>query len=291
MEGCAPCLPGPAPPRPFRPGWGAVPPAHPLPAQGGGLHTLPLCPRHPGWGAVCPPGLSVPAGLSRRAASGRLPSLSRWFLQPCQQGPGWICNADHTGILAALLRTGPPRPVSPPGSESEAWGRLPDSSAGCERDRPGPTPPSVSRDGPQREARSAGRRGQGSSGHLWPLQGERVLAEPTCGGAHGGSRRGWGACSRSGHSAGLSPPLTPSTAVPGRPGRGGQGRDPTLSSASGAGGMRRLWARAVPTPRDGGRNVLSSSWSLEDGRFSGQAGIHRPGGGGDRGLAEPQFRF
>lgn len=48
--------------------------------------------------------------------------------------------------------------------------------------------------------------------------------------------------------------------------------------------MRRLWARAVPTPTDGGRSVLSSFWSLEDSRFGGQAGIHRPGGGGDGGL-------
>ena len=55
--------------------------------------------------------------------------------------------------------------------------------------------------------------------------------------------------------------------------------------------MRRLWARAVPTPTDGGRGVLSSFWSLEDGRFGGQAGIHRPGGGRDRGLVEPHFRF
>ena len=35
--------------------------------------------------------------------------------------------------------------MSPPGPGSEAWGRLPDSGTGCERDRPGPAPPSVSR--------------------------------------------------------------------------------------------------------------------------------------------------
>ena len=73
--------------------------------------------------------------------------------------------------------------------------------------------------------------------------------------------------------------------------RGDQGREPTLSSASGAGGMRKLWAGAVPMPTDGGRSVLSSFWSLDDGRLGGQAGVHRPGGGGDRGLAEPRFRL
>lgn len=54
--------------------------------------------------------------------------------------------------------------------------------------------------------------------------------------------------------------------------------------------MRKLWAGAVPMPTDGGRNVLSSFWSLDDWRLGGQAGVHRPGGGGDRALAEPQFR-
>ena len=55
--------------------------------------------------------------------------------------------------------------------------------------------------------------------------------------------------------------------------------------------MRKLWAGAVPMPTDGGRSVLSSFWSLDDGRLGGQAGVHRPGGGGDRGLAEPRFRL
>ena len=66
--------------------------------------------------------------------------------------------------------------MSPPGSGSEAWGRLPDSSTGCERDRPGPTPPSVSRSvrpgvlgGEDRAPLAVGR----------PCRESGVLAEPT----------------------------------------------------------------------------------------------------------------
>ena len=203
---CAPC------PSPPLPGWGAAHLACFTPGVGHAC-TLPLCPLHPGWGPVCPPGPSVPAGLSR-ADSGHLPSTA-------SRGPGWICNDDHREDQRELGSSSEGR-ASKASVASRVWvrglGPPARQQRWSEEDRPGPTLPSVSGDGRQHEARAKA----GSPGQRWeerraPLARLRTSegragfwqnlpCGRTHGRAHRGSRCGWGACSRSRHSAGLSPP-------------------------------------------------------------------------------------
>ena len=217
-QGCAPC-----PPRPFRPGWGTVPPAHPLPSRGGGLHTLPASP--PGWGvcAPCPSAPSTPGGslCARLGPLSQLGSAALTLATFPALPPGGLAgfammttqrelgsSSEGGGSKASVASRVWVRGLGPP-ARQQRW---------SEEDRPGPTLPSVSGDGRQHEARAKA----GSPGQRWeerraPLARLRTSegragfwqnlpCGRTHGRAHRGSRCGWGACSRSRHSAGLSPP-------------------------------------------------------------------------------------
>ena len=68
-----------------------------------------------------------------------------------------------------------------------------------------------------------------------PCRESGVLAEPTVAVPTAAPGVGGALVLAQGTAQASAHPLMPSTAVPGRPVRGDQGKDPTLSSASGAG--------------------------------------------------------
>ena len=213
--------PLPAPPLPPRVGDCAPCPSPPLP--GWGLHTLPASP--PGWGvcALCPSAPSTPGGslCARLGPLSQLGSAALTLATFPALPPGGLAGF-------AMMTTQRELGSSSEGGGSKAsvasrvWvqGLGPPARQQCwsEEDRPGPTLPSVSGDGRQHEARAKA----GSPGQRWeerraPLARLRTSegragfwqnlpCGRTHGRAHRGSRCGWGACSRSRHSAGLSPP-------------------------------------------------------------------------------------
>ena len=179
----------------------------------------------PGWGvcAPCPSAPSTPGGslCARLGPLSQLGSAALTLATFPALPPGGLAgfammttqrelgsSSEGGGSKASVASRVWVRGLGPP-ARQQRW---------SEEDRPGPTLPSVSGDGRQHEARAKA----GSPGQRWeerraPLARLRTSegragfwqnlpCGRTHGRAHRGSRCGWGACSRSRHSAGLSPP-------------------------------------------------------------------------------------
>lgn len=165
--------PLPAPPR-----VGGCAPCPHRPSRGGGLHTLPASP--PGWGvrAPCPSAPSTPGGglcarpgpLSQLGSAAltlatfpALPAggLAGFAMMTTQRELG--SSSEGRASKASVASRVWVRGLGPP-ARQQRW---------SEKDRPGPTLPSVSRDGWQREARaeagSPGQRWEERTGLLWPV--------------------------------------------------------------------------------------------------------------------------
>ena len=100
-EGCAPCLPCPALPFPPRPGWGTVPPARPLPAQGGGCTPCPSAPTTLGGELCARPGCLSQLGSAAVLPLAAFPACPRGSCSSASRGPAGFAMLTTQGDLGS----------------------------------------------------------------------------------------------------------------------------------------------------------------------------------------------